>query len=51
MGKLENTAPGATIDRLTEEQLKAYISSLVKRTDSHYEPAIIEQALNRSLCR
>ena len=45
MQKLDKYAPEATIENLTDEQLQAYLTSLVQRAHTGYEPELIESAI------
>lgn len=44
-GELEEVAPGATIDSLTEKQIKAYITPLITPSGGVCDPSAIERAL------
>lgn len=46
MGEIEEVAPEPTIKSVTEDELKRYIQSIVKRKGKYYEPAVISTALN-----
>lgn len=45
MGKLHSISPNATIETISNEQLKEYIYSLVKRCSETFDPSLIEHCL------
>ena len=47
MGKLRAIAPGKEVAELTSQDIANWIQSLIKKTDSTYDPAIIEKALSK----
>ena len=46
MGKLRAKAPGKGFTELTSQDIVNWTQSLIKKTDSTYDPAIIEKALS-----
>lgn len=45
MGELEEVAPKATIDTLTNEHMQGYISSIVTQPSGEYDPETIKRFL------
>ncbi len=46
MGKCKTIAPGATAASITNDPVKAYIESILKRSTSHFDHVLIKRALS-----